>query len=121
MKHFFLTLLLSLVSSMTAYAAQKSVICTMKGIEDPISFIVPGKTGDLPEIDFSYPVDVTRFSMRSGNLLLVAMDHEETTRPRIFISAQLAQNSHAYTGQFMTDFGGNQLQLDNGQVSCTIK
>jgi hypothetical protein len=121
MKHLFLTFLLCFMGSMTTYAAQKSVVCTLKGIEDPISFIIPQKMGAPPEIDFSYPVSVTRFSMREGNLLLVAMDQEDATRPRIFISAQSSPKNSAYMGQFMTDMGGNQLQLDTGRVSCVVK
>ena len=57
----------------------------------------------------------------SGNLLLIAMDEGEKDRPRIVISAQLNQKDHTYRGQFMTDFGGNELQLDNGMVSCILK
>ncbi len=52
-------------------------------------------------------VNYYRFSMRTGNLLLVAMDQDEKDRPRIFISAQLNEQSQTYAGQFMTDFGGN--------------
>lgn len=57
----------------------------------------------------------------SGNLLLIAMDNEEKTRPRIMISAQTSKNSSVYEGQFITDNGGNEIQLDNGPVSCKLK
>ncbi|CAM2851468.1 Uncharacterised protein [Legionella steigerwaltii] len=121
MKRLNFSLLLALASSGALYAAQKTVVCHMQGMENAISFVVPNKIGDLPKIDFDYPVDVTRFSMRTGNLLLVAMDHDEKDRPRIFISAQLNKQAQTYAGQFMTDFGGNELQLDNGPVSCALK
>lgn len=121
MKRFFLVFLLALSGSATGYASQKSVVCHMNGIDDAVSFVLPNEMGGLPKIDFPYPVNVTRFSMRSGNLLLVAMDQDETDRPRIFVSAQLNKNNQTYIGQFMTDLGGNQLQLDNGSVSCVTK
>lgn len=89
MQRLILSLSLILIGSATAYAVQKSVVCHMKGLEGTISFAVPNKIGDLPEVDFDYPATATRFSMRTGNLLLVAMDQDEKDRPRIFISAQL--------------------------------
>lgn len=104
-----------------AFAAPKTVVCTLLGQQNTISFAVPQKIGALPQIDFSYPVDTTAFSMRDGNLLLVAMDKEEKSRLRILISAQAPKNSTLYQGQFMTDSGGNELQLDNGPVSCKLK
>ncbi|KTD14130.1 hypothetical protein Lgra_0740 [Legionella gratiana] len=115
------SLILVLTGCAAAQASQKSVVCHMKGIGDTLSFTVPSKMDDFPKIDFAYPVNVTRFSMRAGNLLLVAMDQDQSDRPRIFISAQANQHDQTYIGQFMTDFGGNQLQLDNGSVSCTVK
>lgn len=121
MKRLILLFLMALFGTTAVYAVQKTVVCHMKGMESPISFIIPNKTGDLPKIDFDYPVDVTRFSIRTGNLLLVAMDQDEKDRPRIFISAQLNKQNQEYIGQFMTDFGGNELQLDNGPVSCVLK
>lgn len=121
MKCVIFSLMLMLAGCVTALASQKSVICHMQGIADPLSFTVPGKMGDFPEVDFAYPVKVAQFSMRNGNLLLVAMDQDERDRPRIFISAQLNQPDQTYIGQFMTDMGGNQLQLDNGSVSCILK
>ncbi|KTD63724.1 hypothetical protein Lsan_1157 [Legionella santicrucis] len=121
MKYTIFSLILALTGCAVAQASQKSVICHMKGIEDPLSFIVPSKMGDFPKVDFAYPVNVTRFSMRESNLLLVAMDQDERDRPRIFISAQFNQHDRVYIGQYMTDLGGNQLQLDNGSVSCILK
>ncbi|MCW8409308.1 hypothetical protein OQJ13_10020 [Legionella sp. PATHC035] len=120
MKRLFCSLLLTWVGIDASYAGQKAVVCHLQGIKDSISFKLPEKIGDMPEIDFDYPVEVTRFSMRTGNLLLVAMDQDEKDRPRIFISAQLDKQRQKYIGQFMTDFGGNELQLDNGQVSCLV-
>ncbi|WP_019217831.1 hypothetical protein [Legionella tunisiensis] len=52
-----------------ANAAQKSVNCVLQGIKEPLSFAVPSKAGDLPEIDFPYPVKTTLFSLRDKNLL----------------------------------------------------
>ncbi|HAU1193285.1 TPA: hypothetical protein ACT96X_003021 [Legionella pneumophila] len=121
MKRLILFTLPILFSSVAVFASQKSVVCYMKGIEEPISFVIPNKTGNLPTIDFPYPVNVTRFSMRVDNLLLIAMDKEEADRPRIFISAQLNKRTQTYKGQFMSDLGGNQLQLDNGSVRCELK
>lgn len=121
MKQVIFSLILVLTGCAVAQASQKSVICHMKGIQDPLSFVVPSKMGDFPKVDFAYPVNVTRFSMREGNLLLVAMDQDESDRPRIFISAQFNQHNQTYIGQFMTDMGDNQLQLDNGSVSCVLK
>ncbi|KTD43178.1 hypothetical protein [Legionella parisiensis] len=97
----------------------------MQGLDGTISFKVkfkvPNKIGDLPEVDFDYPVTATRFSMHTGNLLLVAMDDDERERPRIFISAQLNKQNQTYEGQYMADFGGNQLQLNNGPVFCKLE
>ncbi|WP_392538245.1 hypothetical protein [Legionella sp. 227] len=120
MKRLIFSLLLTLVGIEATYAGQKSVVCHLQGIKDSISFNLPDKIGDMPKIDFDYPVEVTRFSMRTGNFLLVAMDQDEKDRPRVFISAQLNKQSQKYIGQFMTDFGGNELQLDNGPVSCVV-
>lgn len=120
MKCAIFSLILALLGSGAA-ASQKSVICHMKGIEEALSFIAPSKMGDMPTLEFAYPVHVTRFSMREGNLLLVAMDQEQADRPRIFISAQSKKHDQTYVGQFMTDLGGNQLQLDNGVISCVLK
>ncbi|MCE0721718.1 MULTISPECIES: hypothetical protein [Legionella] len=121
MQRLMLSLSLILIGSAAASAVQKSVVCHMKGLEGTISFAVPNKIGDLPAVDFDYPATVTRFSMRTGNLLLVAMDQDEKDRPRIFISAQLNKQNRTYEGQYMADFGGNQLQLDNGPVSCKLE
>lgn len=112
---------LVLFSSSAAYSAQKTVVCQMQGLKQPLSFKAPDKIGDLPKIDFDYPVNVTRFSLRDDNLLVVAMDQEEKDRPRIFISAQHNPQKQKYLGQFMTDFGGNELQLGNGIVSCEVQ
>ncbi|KTC86453.1 hypothetical protein [Legionella brunensis] len=109
------------LTQVTFAYAQRTVVCTMQGLKDNLSFVAPQKMGELPSISFAYPVDTTIFSMREGNLLLVAMDHEDKSRPRIMISAQANKNSPVYKGQFMTDFGGNQIQLDNGPVSCKLK
>lgn len=119
MKHILLSFILALAGAV-GYASPKSVLCTMKGMEVTISFIIPTKSDELPKIDFPYPVKTTTFSMRADNLLLIAMDEEDASRPRIFLSAQLQKSDRTYVGQFMTDFGGNQLQLDNGPVSCTL-
>ena len=85
-----------------------------------LTFDVPAKLGDLPEIDFDYPTKATLFSFRDGHLLLVAMDEGEPARLRIVVSAQLNKKSGAYDGQIVVDMGGNQLQVDSGPVRCTV-
>jgi hypothetical protein len=45
----------------------------------------------------------------------------ENTRVRIVISAQLDKAKGVYSGQIVTDAGGNQLMLDNGPVTCKVK
>ena len=79
------------------------------------------KLGGLPPIEFDYSSKVTRFSFRDNNLLLVAMDEVEKTRVRIVISAQFDKAKGVYSGQIVTDAGGNQLMLDNGPVTCKVK
>ena len=113
--------MLFLTQMTLAIASPKTIVCTMQGLKDNLSFVAPQKMGDLPGIDFSYPADTTIFSMRDGNLLLVAMDHEDKSRLRILISAQTSKTSSMYKGQFVTDSGDNELQLDNGPVSCVFK
>ena len=88
---------------------------------DDISFAAPEKLGDLPPIDFDYPSRVNIFSLRGGNLLLIAHDQEETSRVRIVISAQLDKSTASYVGQIIRDYGGNEIQLTNGPVSCSVK
>jgi hypothetical protein len=103
-----------------AAGASKSVACTyLQGQE--LTFAVPKKIGDLPPIEFAYPSKVSLFSFRDGNLLLVAMDESEESRVRIVISAQRARGKASYDGQILVDMGGNQLQLDNGPVTCKAK
>jgi hypothetical protein len=85
-----------------------------------LKFDVPAKLGDLPEIDFSYPSKVTIFSFRDRNFLAIAVDEADPSRTRIVISAQLNKATGTYDGQFVADFGGNQLQLDNGPVICRV-
>jgi hypothetical protein len=95
----------------------KSVTCSIMEFVD-LKFDIPAKLGDLPEIDFSYPAKVTVFSFRDRNLLAIAVDEADPSRIRIVISAQLKKAKGTYEGQFVADFGGNQLQLDNGPVIC---
>ena len=86
-----------------------------------MTFDVPAKLGALPsQIDFDYPAKAVHFSFRDGNLSLVAMDEEESSRVRIVISAQRNKKSGAYEGQIFVDMGGNQLMLHNGPVRCTV-
>jgi len=95
----------------------KSVTCSITDFVS-LKFDIPAKLGDLPEIEFSYPSKVTVFSFRDRNLLAIAVDEADPSRTRIVISAQLKKGKGTYDGQFVADFGGNQLQLDNGPVSC---
>src|SRR5579862_6875839 len=119
MKSSRLLLLLSLIGMNSIYAApQNTLNCVLQGLKDTLSFVVPNKRGDLPKIDFPYAITSIIFHLSSDDLLLVAMDSEESKRPRLFISAQYHKNHRAYEGQFMTDYGGNQIQLDNGPVTC---
>jgi hypothetical protein len=85
-----------------------------------LKFDIPAKLGDLPEIDFSYPAKVTVFSFRDRNLLAIAVDDVDSSRIRLVISAQLKKGKGTYEGQFVADFGGNQLQVDNGPVVCRV-
>jgi hypothetical protein len=85
-----------------------------------LTFGVPAKPGDLPEVDFDYPAKATLFSFRDGNLLLVAMDESESSRLRVVVSAQLNKKNGAYEGQIVVDMGGNQLMLHSGPVRCTV-
>jgi hypothetical protein len=103
-----------------AAGGPKLVACSyMQGQE--LTFPVPKKIGDLPPIEFDYPAKASLFSFRDGNLLLVAMDEGEPSRVRIVISAQRAKGKSSYDGQFLVDMGGNQVQFDNGPVTCKAK
>ncbi|RUR05549.1 hypothetical protein [Legionella sp. km772] len=118
MKKLGLVLLLLSTPMSLVFAAQKMIVCTLQGLTDSISFAVPRKLGDVPKLDFTYPVDTSIFSMRNGNLVLIAMDHDDKSRVRLVISAQAKKNKSVYQGQFVIDSGGNELQIDNGAVSC---
>jgi len=117
------TAIICLTSLVLSYAygvaapPTKSVICSITEFIS-LKFDVPAKLGDLPEIDFTYPSKVIVFSFRDRNLLAIAVDEADPSRIRIVISAQLTKGKGTYDGQFVADFGGNQLQLDNGPVSC---
>ena len=100
-----------------AAAAPKSITCSYAHGQE-LSFDVPKKLGGLPPVEFDYPSRVTLFSFRDDNLLLVAMDEAEKSRVRIVISAQRDKAKASYDGQILVDMGGNQIQLDNGPVSC---
>jgi hypothetical protein len=117
----FMLVCLSLLSVLHASAAvAKSITCTYPRDQE-LTFDVPKKFGGLPPIEFDYASEVTRFSFRDGNLLLVAMDEVEKARVRVVISAQLDKAKGVYSGQIVTDAGGNQLMLDNGPVTCKVK
>jgi hypothetical protein len=86
-----------------------------------VTIDVPEKFRDLPrDVDFDYPAKAVHFSLRDGNLSLVAMDESDPSRVRIVISAQRKTKSGAYEGQIFVDMGGNQLMLHNGPVRCTV-
>ncbi len=72
----------------SAPAGHKTVTCPFLK-EGRVTFDVPVKRGDLPQIDFDYPAKATSFSFRDGNLSLVAMDESEPSRLRVVVSAQL--------------------------------
>ena len=83
-----------------------------------LTFVKPAKLGDLPKIQLDYPSKVTLFSFRDGNFLAVAVDESDPSRLRLVISAQLNKVKGIYDGQLVIDSGGDELQLDNGPVSC---
>jgi hypothetical protein len=118
------TAIICLTSLVLSYAygvaapPTKSVTCSITDYVR-LKFDIPAQLGDLPEIDFSYPSKVTVFSFRDRNFLVIAVDEADPSRIRIVISAQLKKGKGTYDGQFVADFGGHQLQLDNGPVSCT--
>lgn len=85
-----------------------------------ISFDVPPKMGDVPSIELAYPSTVQMFSFRDDNLLVVAMDSDDSSRLRLVISAQKNASNGNYEGQIVTDSGGNQMQMDNSTVTCTV-
>ncbi len=95
----------------------KTISCPLPGGES-VTFVAPAKLGDLPKIELDYPSKVTIFSFRDGNFLTVAVDESEPSRVRLVISAQFNKVKGTYDGQLVVDAGGNQLQLDNGPVSC---
>ncbi|QRN04785.1 hypothetical protein GH742_13465 [Legionella sp. MW5194] len=103
------------------FAGTQTMECVLQGVRERLVFALPDKVGDTPSIDFVYPVKVSVYSLRDNNLLLVAVDSEDSSRPRLFISAQKTANKSGYAGQFMTDAGGNALQLDNGPARCHLK
>ncbi|MDX1838490.1 hypothetical protein DIZ81_12135 [Legionella taurinensis] len=115
-----LAVLLVLVA-FPVFAGTKTMECVLQGVSERVVFALPEKDGDKPSIDFVYPVKVSLYSLRNNNLLLMAVDSEDSSRPRLFISAQKAASKSGYAGQFMTDAGGNALQLDNGPVLCHLK
>lgn len=67
MNKFFLLILLFCTQLGLANASQKSVSCVLQGLKDPISFVVPSKDGDLPQIDF--PVKAQ--SLNSSSMFLI--------------------------------------------------
>ena len=117
---------LALTASLAFPAAASAAAARHRTITCPflkagrLTFNVPAKQGDLPEIDFDYPAKATQFSFRDGNLSLVAMDEGEPSRLRIVVSAQLNKKRGSYDGQIFVDMGGNQLMLHNGPVRCTV-
>jgi len=118
-----ITLVTSLALSVAANAAAsskpKTITCPFLK-NGSVTFGVPTKMGDLPDVDFDYPAKTSLFSFRDGHLLLVAMDEGEPSRVRVVVSAQLNKKSGAYDGQIVVDMGGNQLMLHNGPVRCTL-
>ena len=118
--------LLALMTSLAFPAATTAAPAARKTITCPfleagsLTFDVPAKRGDMPQVDFDYPAKATSFSFGDGNLLLVAMDESEPSRLRVVVSAQHNKKSGSYDGQIFVDMGGNQLMLHNGPVRCTV-
>ncbi|HTO78451.1 MAG TPA: hypothetical protein VMJ31_01600 [Methylocystis sp.] len=100
-----------------AAKGQKTITCPLPGGEN-LTFVKPARLGDLPKIELDYPSKVTLFSFRDGNFLTVAVDESDPSRVRLVISAQFNKTKGAYDGQLVIDSGGNELQLENGPVSC---
>jgi|GEM_PF-7039230 len=99
-------------------AGHQAITCSFLNGQQ-VKFDAPARLGDLPNVDFDYPVKVTHFSFHDGNLSLVAMDGGDASRVRIVILAQLRKGQKTYDGQILVDSGGHELQYDNGPVSCT--
>jgi len=115
---FFTSLAFSASASAAPSSRQRTITCPY--LQTGLTFQVPAKLGDLPDIDFDYPAKASLFSFRDGGLLLVAMDEGEPSRVRIVVSAQRNKKSGTYDGQIIVDMGGNQLMLHNGSVRCTV-
>jgi hypothetical protein len=113
---------IALLPSLPAAAAParpKTITCPFLQAGS-LTFGVPAKRGDMPEVDFDYPAKATLFSFRDGNLLLVAMDESDASRLRVVVSAQLNKKRGSYDGQIVVDMGGNQLMLHSGPVRCKV-
>jgi hypothetical protein len=85
---------------------------------DDLVIKMSAKASGMPSLDFVYPVKVTTFSFRDGNLLLIAHDERDPVRLRVVLSAQRDSKDGKYYGQFVRDSGGNEVQLDNGALEC---
>jgi hypothetical protein len=105
--------------AMAAPSTHKTITCRFLKAGS-LTFDVPAKRGNLPQIDFDYPTKATLFSFRDGNLSLAAMDEGEPSRLRIVVSAQLNKKTRSYDGHILVDMGGNQLMMHNGSVRCTV-
>jgi hypothetical protein len=85
-----------------------------------VTFDVPAKFGAMPAaIDFDYPAKAKEFSFRDGNLFLLAMDEEESSRVRIVISAQLDKKTGTYEGQIFVDMGSYS-DREVTSIKCTV-
>src|SRR4051812_8138439 len=114
-----ITALAFAVAAPAAPTRHKTITCPFLN-EGRVTFDIPARQGDLPQVDFDYPAKATSFSFRDGNLSLVAMDENDSSRLRVLVSAQLNKKSGSYDGQIYVDMGGNQLMLHNGPVRCTV-
>ncbi len=121
MKKFALVLIsFFLITSVNASNVKKSLVCTLEGARQTtsITIFLANQSEILPKIKFPFASDVTGFNFQNGNLLLVAMDHKEPSRLRIAISARYLMGTGNYEGQTIVDLGGQQVQFDNGSVTC---
>ena len=112
-----------LLATVPSQAASSRPTITCPYPQDPVehlTVVAPAKIGELPPIAFDYPARVTRFSFRDGHLLLIAMDHDDRSRLRVVVSAQLDRAKGTYDGQIVLDLGGHQIMLRQGPVSCTV-
>ena len=102
------------MAAMSLGANAKSVQCS------DFKIILPSKISMLPVIESDLEMQAALFSFRDNNLIAVAMDSETPDRFRMSVSAQLDKKTGKYHGQVIQDFGGREIQLENGPEVCSV-